>query len=134
MPVRRYVRDSVRSTLAEVAPLATFARNETDSQAQHCWRIALKKLRYRLEIVTPVIMSSPDPLLVILKRYQELLGDRHDLDGYRELVQSLAPDGETASELIRIISRRRSKVWADLLLLEAEQPWGQLAARIEDIL
>ena len=134
MPVRRYVREAMRQTLVEVASLVAAARCETDSQAQHCWRIAIKKLRYRLEIVTSVVKSPPDHVLAILKVYQELLGNLHDLDVYRELVENVVTDSASAAELVRIISGKRSGVWTELLILEEMQPWEQLAAQIEEIL
>jgi len=134
MPVRRYVREALAPTLAAAAPPADAVRCESAEAAQHSWRIAVKKLRYRLEIVTLVLKSPPDEALATLKRYQELLGRLHDLDVHRDLVENLAPDRDVGTELLRIIGQKRSVAWAELALVTEERPWERLAAEIEAIL
>ena len=133
MPARRYVREAVLATVDVMAPLVTAGRHENATLAQHAWRIAVKKLRYRLEIVAPVLKSPPDPVLTVLKRYQELLGTLHDLDVYRELV--ITPETEReAAEIVGIIRERRARIWQEVVLMAEEQPWDQLVTRIEEIL
>lgn len=46
----------------------------------HTVRIAVKKLRYALELVAEMSRTTSSPDLKILKRTQELLGRMHDLD------------------------------------------------------
>lgn len=134
MPVRRYVRNALLVTLAETAPLVVAARCESDSQAHHRWRIAVKKLRYRVEVIAPVVKSPLDKQLLQLKRYQELLGNLHDLDIYRALVESLVTEGEAAAEIVSIILGKRSRAWIEFDTFVAEHPWQHLAAQIEESL
>jgi CHAD domain-containing protein len=135
VPVRRHVRATMLPTLAEIESLAVTGQCEATSVALHTWRIALKKLRYRLEVVTPVMRKGPpDHVTAILQRYQDLLGRLHDLDLYVELVRNLVKDTEAYDELAGIILSKRARVWFQLGALVEEQPWAHLAARIEECL
>jgi CHAD domain-containing protein len=66
----------------------------------HRTRIALKKLRYALELDADARGGKVTPDLRLLKRMQELLGRLHDLqvlmDRVREVQASLAPPNVTA--------------------------------------
>ncbi len=135
MPVRRYLRSTLLPTLTEMGSLAAAGRCESASEAQHAWMSALSRLRYRLEIVTPVMLKgAPEPVTEILRRYQELLERVHALDLYLELVKNMETDAETLEELVGILTSKRSRLWIRLETLVEEQPWERLAARIEECL
>lgn len=51
-----------------------------DSEAFHTLRIAGKKLRYTIELFSPVLGADAEELLSSLKSLQELLGELHDRD------------------------------------------------------
>jgi len=61
----------------------------------HTVRIAIKKLRYALELSNEITGTTRDPKLTALKRGQELLGRMHDLqvlvERVRQVQASLAP-------------------------------------------
>jgi CHAD domain-containing protein len=61
----------------------------------HTVRIAIKKLRYALELSNEITGTTRDPRLTALKRAQELLGRMHDLqvliERVRQVQASLAP-------------------------------------------
>jgi len=61
----------------------------------HTVRIAVKKLRYALELSNEITGTTRDPKLTALKRGQELLGRMHDLqvliERVRQVQASLAP-------------------------------------------
>jgi CHAD domain-containing protein len=65
----------------------------------HAVRIAVKKLRYALELANELAGTRRDPNLTALKRGQELLGRMHDLqvliERVRQVQASLAPPNVT---------------------------------------
>ena len=65
----------------------------------HAVRIAMKKLRYALELSNELSGTKRDPQLMALKRGQELLGRMHDLqvliERVRQVQASLAPPNVT---------------------------------------
>lgn len=68
----------------------------------HQVRIALKKLRYAVELANETGVARSKLTLKTLKRGQDVLGRLHDLDVLSDLVtevRSDAPSGQTAKEL-----------------------------------
>jgi CHAD domain-containing protein len=65
----------------------------------HAVRIAMKKVRYALELANELSGTKRDPQLMALKRGQELLGRMHDLqvliERVRQVQASLAPPNVT---------------------------------------
>jgi CHAD domain-containing protein len=53
-------------------------------ERHHAMRIAVKRLRYTLEISQPLYEKRLDPFLEKVKRLQTLLGDLHDCDVWQE--------------------------------------------------
>ncbi len=135
MPVRRYLRDTLRLTLAAMEPLADTGRSGNSGEALRQWRIATKNLNYLLELVAPVmIQAPPDLVLLLLERYRELLEALHDLNSFRELMEKLVTDEEALRELLGIIIAKQSGVRSKLSALLEEQPWERLLTRIEESL
>jgi CHAD domain-containing protein len=62
--------------------------------SRHALRIAIKKWRYFLEIVAPILERDYAPLLELLKEYQSLLGRMNDIVEFEVLLGNLdlSPD------------------------------------------
>lgn len=56
----------------------------------HAMRIAVKRLRYTIEIVSPAYDKTLDKILKITRRIQTLLGDIHDCDVWAERLAAFA--------------------------------------------
>ena len=63
-------------------------------ESRHALRIAIKKWRYFLEIVSPVLNRDYASLLELLKAYQSILGKLNDVSTFETLLTTLklAPD------------------------------------------
>ncbi len=70
-----------------------------DGERQHAMRIALKRLRYTMEISRPLYSGRLDDAIQAIKRVQTLLGDVHDCDVWLEDLDDFA-----AAERERIIA------------------------------
>ncbi|WP_136514603.1 CHAD domain-containing protein [Geomonas edaphica] len=117
-----------RGTQAEA--LLPAALEGKDAAAQHRLRIAVKKLRYRLEIVAPLLSDQGEEARRTLKRYQDLLGELHDIDVFAGLVRERVADGAGREELLETIGKRRSDLFTSFLKLDAKHPLGTLTARV----
>ncbi len=115
---------------AQAEALLPAALEGKDAAAQHRLRIAVKKLRYRLEIVAPLLSDEGEKARRTLKRYQDLLGELHDLDVFAGLVRERVPDGAGREELLETIEKRRSDLFASFSELDEKQPLGTLTARV----
>lgn len=115
---------------ARAEALLPAALDEKDAAAQHRLRIAVKKLRYRLEIVAPLLPDEGEKARRTLKRYQDLLGELHDLDVFAGVIRERVPEGTGREELLGTTGKRRGDLFASFLELEAKQPLGTLTARV----
>jgi CHAD domain-containing protein len=95
--------------LVELLPSAS---NEIDSEGQHRLRIAMKKMRYRLEILAPLMSKSDyDELHAALKGYQDVLGKLHDIDVFRDLVLERLPEGAGRDGVLGRMAEKRSALY-----------------------
>jgi CHAD domain-containing protein len=78
-PARETAWDSMRSSLeAALESLRELHKGE-DVEALHAARVALKRARYRIEILAEVFPAPPAAFLLRLKGLQDALGDHHDM-------------------------------------------------------
>lgn len=70
----------IRTVLDEVLSFGPAVHDPSDVAGHHALRIALKRLRYTLEIFRPLYPDRLRPAIDGLKHLQELLGQIHDCD------------------------------------------------------
>lgn len=121
-------RDSV---LRQHLPLAL---GEDQGPVQHRLRIAIKKLRYRLEIVEQVFGEGFDRLHDDLKGYQEILGKLHDMDVFEELVRVRMAAGNEREAVQETIGRRRRELFLSFIEMTGKTPPDQLGKRAKELL
>ena len=118
---------ALRERADTVAALLPAAIHEADSTAQHALRIAVKKLRYRLETVEPLLAEGSPELRDALKSYQEVLGKLHDIDVFSQMVLERVHEGPGREELQGVLGRRRSELFAGFLELVNRLPLATAA-------
>ena len=72
--------DQISTKLAEVLALEPFVHDEGAAAKHHELRIAIKRLRYTMEIVSPLYERGLADQISLMKRFQDLLGEMHDCD------------------------------------------------------
>jgi CHAD domain-containing protein len=85
--------DRLEQRLNELQALVSEVQCSARPERVHQLRIAVKRLRYLLEIVSEMGYCDASRALDLLKSLQDGLGDWHDLDAFK-------------GEIIRIVSRR----------------------------
>jgi len=78
---RAYLEPRLRAALEPLSRLVI----QEDAMGMHAVRIQLKKTRYTLEILAPILEGEVDPVLDCLRELQAILGEHHDLatlEGY----------------------------------------------------
>ena len=86
--------ERIEQRLAEFLALVAASHSTTDPAELHQVRIAAKRLRYLIEIVSEMGYGDAPRALAWLRRLQDRIGDWHDLVALEE-------------EIISIVSRRR---------------------------
>jgi putative phosphoesterase len=70
--------DHISTRLDRVLELDPFVRDEGAAQKHHEIRIAIKRLRYTMEIFSPLYKRGLTDQISLMKRFQDLLGEMHD--------------------------------------------------------
>jgi putative phosphoesterase len=84
--LRLTARRSIGKRLEGLLACEACVRREDAASEHHRMRIAVKKLRYTLEIFAPLFRGRSRAAIGALKRLQDLLGEMHDCDVWSELV------------------------------------------------
>jgi CHAD domain-containing protein len=106
-PIEDFARKSMEIRLAPVLGLVPVARLAEESAAQHRLRIAVKRFRYRMEVLSPLMGEGFREVHAHVKEYQEILGRIHDLDVFSELIRGIGLSGATELALAELITVKR---------------------------
>ena len=87
---RARLADPVRALTDACQAAADSARAAPDDTALHRWRIAAKKLRYRLEALDALYGGGPGAWIEQLTQLQDALGEAHDAAVFRETFRRIA--------------------------------------------
>ncbi len=87
--VPAYLSEAYLNQYLPVHPLLAGALSPEHRATRHALRIIIKKWRYFLEIVTPILERDYAPLLEQLKEYQSILGRMNDLAEFGLLLNKL---------------------------------------------
>ena len=82
----RKAADQIHRVLDELVAHDPVVRNPDDASGHHRVRIAAKKLRYTLEIYSPLYPDRCRPAIRNLKKLQKLLGELHDCDVWAHIL------------------------------------------------
>jgi CHAD domain-containing protein len=72
--------------LEEVLSFAYVVDNPADEEGHHALRVAAKRLRYSLELFTPLLGEAGGALVKEIKVLQDRLGELHDCDVWRSFL------------------------------------------------
>ncbi|MEJ5260746.1 MAG: CHAD domain-containing protein [Anaerohalosphaeraceae bacterium] len=139
------VREAMERTLA----LLPCLQEKENIQGHHRLRIAVKRLRYTLEILQPVFQEEGGRWIQPLKKMQTLLGDLNDCAVWLEQIEQFSTDEEKRTQEyfgharpfkrlepgIEFLRRNRKQQWQVLYReasaycrkLEKDRFWDQLA-------
>ncbi|MBJ6724964.1 CHAD domain-containing protein [Geomesophilobacter sediminis] len=121
-PITNFAEGAIGARELAVRELIPQAKHEEQAEAQHRLRIAVKHLRYRLEILEPLLGDDFARLHQGLKRYQDLLGKLHDLDVFADLARERLSETAGREQLLEVLSARRKALHAAFCRLLKETP------------
>jgi CHAD domain-containing protein len=132
--VAAFAGGAIMERAQAVQELLPEALHEEDTGSQHALRIAVKKLRYRLEILAPLITKRYQELHDTLKGYQDVLGKLHDVVVFREMVEARIPEGAGREELLNVLTHRQRDLHASFVKKQKSAPLGTIGGEITDAL
>lgn len=92
--VAGYAADRLDQRLSEFQALVEQSHPTTDPADLHQLRIAAKRVRYLLEIVTQMGYGDASRALAWLRKLQDRIGDWHDLEALEEEIITIVSDRE----------------------------------------
>ena len=129
-----FARESIDRRLVPLLLLVPQARLPGEAAAQHKLRIAVKKYRYRMEVLSPLMDEEYKELHEHVKEYQELLGRVHDLDVFSELVAGSRLSAPTKENLSSLIAAKREKSFRSFLKKLENTPFENIGERVRSML
>ena len=111
MNIALFADGAITERARPLSELLPQARQEDQISAQHQLRIAAKRMRYRLEIIAPLLQRDYDRLHGALKGYQDVLGKLHDIDVFSDMVQERLQDGAGRQALLQAMAGRRRRLY-----------------------
>jgi CHAD domain-containing protein len=121
VPLIGFAGPAINDRLEQVIKILPDARVPGNLESQHQLRIAVKHLRYRIEILSSLLGSYYEEVHSLLKSYQDLLGSMHDMDVFTEIVRCFSFSLYDTELLIAIIQNKRKGLFDDFSsLLESE--------------
>jgi CHAD domain-containing protein len=129
-----FARENIDVRLEPVLALIPLARCPEESAAQHRLRIAIKRYRYRLEVLSPLLEEGYREVHGHVKEYQEILGRLHDLDVFRELIAGIGLTAGTKHALADLIAVKRKDTFALFLEKLESAPLDAIGARVRSLL
>ncbi|HET6421281.1 MAG TPA: CHAD domain-containing protein [Geobacteraceae bacterium] len=134
MTIEDFARECIDQRLVPVLLLVPAARQPADAAAQHRMRIAVKKYRYRMEVLSPLTNDGYRELHGHVKEYQEILGRIHDLDVFAGLVANSRLTAPTKEKLTGLIVGEREKSFGLFLEKLDNTPFEQIGERVRSIM
>lgn len=134
MHLSAFARESMEQRLADLLALVPAARDEENIAAQHQLRIAVKRYRYRLEIISFLIASGYEELYGEVKNYQETLGKMHDLDVFAEIVRGHEYLPTVEVGIMNAITGRRGSFYASFTEMLERMPLETIGERVRSAL
>lgn len=133
-PVATYILEAVSTREKTMLELLPEALREENVTAQHRLRVAVKRFRYRVELLAPFASSDYKGVYSIIKGYQEALGHMHDLDVFKEMLAGFPSEAQTAAPLETVIIERRKIFFAEFLRMQSADPLDKTGDLVRGLL
>lgn len=129
-PLAAYAAASLEARLVPIGNLLPQAGQREAIEAQHRLRIAVKRFRYRMELLWFLLGADFPRHHGLVKRYQELLGKMHDLDVFADMVRGAELAPHVSDAVLSCIGAKRDRFFRDFQDLQEESPLKRLGERV----
>ncbi|HEX9080391.1 MAG TPA: CHAD domain-containing protein [Desulfuromonadaceae bacterium] len=117
-----YLSDTSAALFGTIQTLLPTALDPEQCTERHALRIAIKKWRYFLEIVSRVMERDYGPLLDRLKKYQSTLGSMNDMTVFAAMCRKTGAANDELAAAERLITGETERLFAEFTALVAAEP------------
>jgi CHAD domain-containing protein len=133
-PVSQFAGKALDARLTEVIQLLPKARERGNVESQHLLRIAVKHLRYRMEILSFIVGEGYEDIHGALKSYQDILGKMHDMDVFSEIIHEAGFQDRTEKTLLDTIAVKRDVLFDEFSSMLGTIHFAKIGAQFGSIL
>jgi CHAD domain-containing protein len=94
----------------------------------------VKRYRYRLELLSPLMGESFPELHAAIRRYQEVLGTMHDLDVFSAMIRQSAISESAQNDILPLITGERESRYGEFLAMHSHCSLLDLGEQAEKLL
>jgi CHAD domain-containing protein len=134
MLLSRFAKDAFDERLADILKLLPVASQVGEAEAQHLLRIAVKHLRYRMEILSFLIGVHYGELHGALKGYQDLLGKMHDLTVFAGIIRNARLPFEIEKMVLDAIALKGERLFIDFSEMLVSTPFEKIGEEVRNAL
>jgi CHAD domain-containing protein len=134
MPLSRFAKEALDERFASVLKLVPVALQEEEGEARHLLRIAVKHLRYRMEIISFLMGVHYGELHEALKEYQDLLGKLHDLQVFSGIIRNASLPFEIEKMILDAMAVREGRLFAAFSEKHKYTPFEKLGEQARNAL
>jgi CHAD domain-containing protein len=127
-----FASGALDSRFADVMKLVKDACLPEDVNAQHLLRIAVKRFRYRLEILAMLIGPRFAELHAAIKGYQEVLGKMHDLDVFAGIVRDGKFSPPVEQSVLDAMASKRAKLFGEFSTMLETTPFEAIGQQVRN--
>ena len=117
-----YLSNTSDGLFGNIQTLLPSALRPENSEERHALRIAFKKLRYFLEIVSRIMERDCEAILEQLKKYQTLLGSMNDMQVFALLCSESGAPAEDLAAAEQIIILENARLFGEFVALVKAAP------------
>lgn len=119
-----YLSDTSIGLFDTLQSFLTAALCFENSEQRHLLRIAIKKWRYFLEIVSKIVERDNSEFLERLKKYQSLLGSMNDMTVFGKLCHESGAGSAECEAAQQITASETRRLFDEFVRLAAAEPLG----------
>lgn len=117
-PLPSYLSNTALGLFETIHALLPAALPPGGTEERHALRIAIKKWRYFIEIVSRIVERNYDAVLERLKRYQSLLGSMNDMTVFGSMCRENSETADTVQQMITLETDRLYGAFVSLVKTE----------------
>jgi CHAD domain-containing protein len=133
-PVADFLMEAIAVREKTMVDLIADALQEENAAAQHRLRIAVKRFRYRVEFLAPLVSGEYKKIYAAIKEYQEILGHLHDLDVFSAMSGEIITDPAVTGVVKDMISDKRRTLFGKFLQHNTTDPLDEMGDRVRRLL
>jgi len=121
-PLPSYLSNTSITLFEKIQSLLPAALDFENCEERHAMRIAIKKWRYFLEIVSRITEEDYGTVLDLLKKYQSLLGSMNDMTVFARMCRQAGGPADELAAVKKLLNEENRMLFDEFVVLAKAEP------------